>query len=341
MQWLTILAIVLAIGMSPGHAAGSVLDTTVTDPNLSAIDGLLAQPEERVDLAGAEVIIERMIDPHVDAQATLRLFDEWASRARSRFPQGDSTANDTRMAVLVSTLYEPGSWNDFRPFGYDLDDELGLSITGKLMSRYLASRKGNCVSMPVLLVILGQKLGLPVTLATAPNHVYAKYKRDNGEWLNIEATTGGTKSDAKYQEEFGISSRAMAAGIYLRPLRRREDLLVLVGTLMQFYGEARAPEQVIPITDAVVRVDPNNIVALLVKRNAYRRIVQERYVTPYPSPDQMPASMRGDYMRIYGSQKALVGKIESLGWVPETQQHRAAYLQSTQQVKASQHGGVQ
>ena len=49
------------------------------------------------------------------------------------------------------------------------------------MSHYLATRKGNCVSMPVLFVILGQKLGLPITLAIAPNHVFAKYKRDNGE----------------------------------------------------------------------------------------------------------------------------------------------------------------
>jgi regulator of sirC expression with transglutaminase-like and TPR domain len=207
------------------------------------------------------------------------------------------------------------------------------------MSHYLATRKGNCVSMPVLFVILGQKLGLPITLAIAPNHVFAKYKRDNGEWLNIEATTGGTKSDSKYQEELGITPRAIATGIYLRPLSRRETLLVPVGTLMQVYEETRPPEQVLPLTDAVLQVDPKNIVALLVRRDAYRRIVYERYAKRYPSPDQMPPSMRDGYMDIYRNQVALVEKIESLGWVPETQEHRATYLQSVQHAKAEQLGG--
>ncbi|WP_199099492.1 transglutaminase family protein [Dyella sp. ASV21] len=340
-RWFVTLLISLAAGISlPGHAAVLAKGTPPKDPNLRTLDSLLQQPEERIDLARAEVAIERMIDPSVDEKATLGLLDAWASRVKARLPQGEAISNDTKVGVLASTLYQPGPWNDFHPFSYDLDDELGLSIPGKLMSHYLATRKGNCVSMPVLFVILGHKLGLPITLAIAPNHVLAKYKRDNGEWMNIEATTGGTKSDSKYQEELGITPRAIATGIYLRPLSQREALLVPVDTLMQFYRENRPPEQVMPVTDAVLKVDPNNIVALLVRRDAYRRIVDDRYAKQYPTPDQMPPSMRDGYMEIYRNQVALVQKIQSLGWVPETQEHRTGYLRTVEQAKTGQQGGV-
>lgn len=338
-HWIIAVITSLAIGIPfPGHAAGLSGIASSKDPNLRILHSLLLQPEGRIDFARAEVTIERMINPRVDEKATLGLLDEWASKVAARFPQGDATSNDTKATVLLSTLYQSGPWNDFRPFGYDLDDEQGLSIPGKLMSHYLATRKGNCVSMPVLFVILGEKLNLPVTLATAPNHAFAKYKRDSGEWLNIEATTGGTKSDSKYQEELGITPRAVASGIYLRPLSRRESLLVLMETLMQFYEENRSPEQVMPLTDAELEVDPKSIVALLVRRNAYRRIVYERYAKRYPTPDQIPLSMRDGFMDIYRSQVALAQKIQSLGWVPETQEHRAAYLQSVQRAKARQQG---
>jgi len=339
-RWFTTLLITLFLGaFLPGHADAPAKGVLPTNSNLRAIDLLLRQPEAQIDFAHAEVVIERMIDPSVNEKATLEQFEAWASKVRARFPKGDAANNEVKLAFLASTLYEPGPWNDFRPFSYDLDDELGLSIPSKLMSHYLATRKGNCVSMPVLFVILGQKLGLPVTLATAPNHVFVKYKRDDGTWLNIEATTGGTKSDDKYQEELGITPRAIVTGIYMRPLSHRDALLVLVGTLMQFYQESRSSEQVMQLTDVVLKTDSNNIVALLVRRNAYRRIVYDRYAKQYPTPDQIPIPMRDGYMDIYRNQVALTQKIERLGWVPETQQHKAAYLQSVEQAKTGQQGG--
>ena len=53
--------------------------------------------------------------------------------------------------VLRSYLYDAGTWNHRQPFRYDLEgDPLGREIPGKLLTNYLATRKGNCVSMPTL-----------------------------------------------------------------------------------------------------------------------------------------------------------------------------------------------
>ncbi|MFA0925030.1 hypothetical protein [Xanthomonas fragariae] len=51
---------------------------------------LLLQPEGSIDLANAKVAIDRMIDPSIDSDATLREVDQWAAKARARFPVGAS-----------------------------------------------------------------------------------------------------------------------------------------------------------------------------------------------------------------------------------------------------------
>jgi len=60
-----------------------------------------------------------------------------------------------------------------------------------LLQRYLTTRRGNCITMPILFLALGQRLGLTMTLAEAPLHVFVKYTDDDGAVWNLEATSGG------------------------------------------------------------------------------------------------------------------------------------------------------
>jgi hypothetical protein len=130
------------------------------DPNLVILKRLLAQPEASIDLAQAEVAIEKMVDPKVNEKATLKQLDDLAQAIKARFPQGDATDKELKAVLLLNSLQYPGPWNDNRPFHYDLDDPMGSNPNHKLLSYYLATRKGNCVSMPVLFVVLSQKLGI-------------------------------------------------------------------------------------------------------------------------------------------------------------------------------------
>lgn len=189
-------------------------------------------PDDRVDYAAAKLAVDRLIDPSTDVAAVRRQLDEWERAVRGNVP-----ANPTARQVLdalLKTLYEPGPWNQGKPFSYDLSDPLGKNPTNKQLATYLSTRKGNCVSMPLLFVILGQRLGLPVALATAPNHVLVKFADDMQQmWLNVEATAGGFKYDSSYQRETGISEVALDNGLYLRPLLPHEGVGVIAGTLME------------------------------------------------------------------------------------------------------------
>ena len=63
-------------------------------------------------------------------------------------------------------------------------------MRNKLISTYLATRRGNCVSMPILMLIIGERMGLDLALSTAPLHIFIRH-REGGREVNLEATSGG------------------------------------------------------------------------------------------------------------------------------------------------------
>ncbi|MDO1528622.1 transglutaminase family protein [Fulvimonas sp. R45] len=239
---------------------------------------------------------------------------------------------------MNTTLYQAGPWNDNRPFTYDFNDPLGKNIQNKLLSTYLDTRKGNCVSMPLLYVILGQKLGLDVTLATAPLHVFVKFRRDDGIWINIETTSGGTLRDQGYVDQFHIQPRALFTGIYLRPLSHKESVGVMIDTLEEFYAHHRAPEFQLGLTALELRNNPKDIPSLLERGEAYYHLLQARYMSRYPRPEDIPANKQADYQMLGHNNQMLFAKAESLGWRQPTPEEDKAYLQQIQNIKAKQGG---
>lgn len=304
------------------------------DPNIKALRKLLATPEAQLDLAKAKLTIDHMIDPKVDVLGTLKQLDALAATVKARFPAGASSR--AKIDILLSSLYQPGPWNKGRPFRYDLADPLGKNIRNKLISTYLATRKGNCVSMPVLFAILAQKLGLNVTLATAPGHVLAKFGDDaTRQWLNVEATAGGFKYDSSYEQETGISQAAIKNEIYLRPLGQREAVGVLMSTLMEHYSNHKQSDDLLAVANMALAANPKDVVAMIFKANAYYLQLQDQYTKRYPTPAHIPAAKRESYTKLSHDNLAWFAKAEALGWTEPTQAQEAIYLKSIQREKTA------
>lgn len=333
-RWFITCCVCAAGAAFASHGASPTGITLPRDPNLHVLAALLQPADNQIDLAHAEVTIERMIDPGVNQTDTLKALDTWADRVRARIPVGAS--NMDKLIVLNTTLYQPGPWNDNRPFAYDFDDPLGSNIQNKLLSTYLRTRKGNCVSMPTLYVILGQKIGLDMTLAMAPLHVFVKFHQDDGAWLNVEATSGGTKRDESYIAEYHIQPRALLTGIYLRPLSRKESIGVMIGTLEEFYGHQRAPEYQLGLTDVGLAANAKDVTSLLMRGTAYFKLLQSRYASRYTLMEDMPAEQQADYQMLSRNNQLLFAKAERMGWREETPEEKAQYLQTVQNVKAEQ-----
>lgn len=254
-------------------------------------------PDDRIDYAVAKLTVDRLIDPSTNTAAVHRELDAWEHAVRVNVPKAP-TARQV-LDALLKTLYKPGPWNQGKPFSYDLADPLGTNPKNKQLASYLATRKGNCVSMPILFAILGQRLGLPIALATAPNHLLVKFADDTQQaWLNVEATAGGFKYDSSYERETGITEKAIESGPYLRPLTPREGVGVIASTLMEHYGAKKDGDALMAVADLVLGVNPKDPAALVWKANAYYLQLQLHYVSQYPDAADVPPEQVADYERL-------------------------------------------
>jgi len=315
--WLVVGMVFLQLGTA--HAAPSF--------RYARLQQQLSQPDEQIDFAEAKLLVDHLMDPSIDGPAVLRELDSLTQAVRARTSPGLSSR--ARMDVLLSTLYVPGPWNDHRPFTYDLKDPLGKDWRAKLLSTYLRTRKGNCASMPVLVAIIGQRLGLTVTLATAPQHMLVKFA-DGQTWLNVEATAGGYKWDSSYERDLDISASAIANQIYLRPLNPREAVGAMAAILMEQLNHDRRGDDLLETADMLLAVNPRDTTAMVQKANAYYLQLQDRYIGRYKTIGDIPPSLQEDYRIRSHANLEWFAKAEALGWAPPTDQNTGDYLKSIQ-----------
>lgn len=317
-----------------GQSLGPV--PTPDNPNVRLLAQLANAPDGRVDYAKVQTAIERAINPAFDAKAFNAELDHWANLVRVRVPKG--AAPTQVMTALGQVIYMPGPWNDNHPFSYDLDDPLGKNYQTKLVSTYLRTRKGNCVSMPTLLIILGQKLGLDMTLSQAPQHEFARLRDVNGRWFNIEATSPDSPPDSKYINEFHIAPLAIQSGIYLRTTTPRETVGIMLGPLESHYAHTRPPGYLLGLALLVRRLDSKNPNGLVYEADAYFLQLARRYLVHHLTPKVLPPAQRADFNALYQANVRLMKQVKAMGWKPYAPAGDKEYLEQVERYKAT-HGG--
>ena len=102
-------------------------------------------------------------------------------------------------------------------FDYDMSDPDGARLPNKLLHNYLRHRLGQCVSMPILFLILGERLELNVALARAPAHFFIRYTAPDGKAWNLETTSGAHPARLDwFRQNMPMSERALESGLYMR-----------------------------------------------------------------------------------------------------------------------------
>lgn len=291
---------------------------------------ILQMPEQEIDLARTKLTIDKMVDPAVDVEADLKKIDAMAAKIKTMPDYGPSST--AKMLALKRYIYDLGEWNDFRPYQYDLDDPLGTKLGNKLLPRYLESKKGNCVTMPLLFVILGQRLGIDVTAATAPLHILVKFKDEAGTTYNLETTSGANPArDVWYREQMPMTDEAVTNGVYLRPLTRKETVAIMVTTLAEHYFEQREFEKAITISDLTLEYYPRDVEAMVRKGSAYYRLLAKYYLSKYRSPDEIPDRAKGHFAYLSRNNLQWFAKAEALGWREPSKADDEEYLQKVSQ----------
>ena len=194
------------------------------------IDIILQEPEDSIEVGVACLSLAQEFYPDLNAEFFLTALDHLVSRFQKHF--GHVTDPELRIRALNTFLFQKGCWNDSLVFMYDHSDPGAHRRDNRFINGYLSRRRGSCVTMPMLYVILGQRLGMSISAVRAPNHFFVRYfpkKIPVGWQANIEATSGGGySSDGEYTIDMKIPKVGITKGMFLRTLTRKEYLASLL-----------------------------------------------------------------------------------------------------------------
>jgi regulator of sirC expression with transglutaminase-like and TPR domain len=307
MKWLCIVG--FSFFVSAAHAAED--RALFSDPALEANLESLFKPGR--DLAGIKFTVDQMADPAAEIGAAIAELDRLTNALRE-MAAGSPTSGE-KLAVLKRLIYEAGPWNDGRPFAYDMDDPLGKKPASRYLHNYLASRRGNCITMPILFAAIGQRIGLNLTLAEAPQHLLVKYTDDSGAVWNLEPTSGGGFArDNHYRNELPMTDKAVEAGTYLRALSAEETAAITASHLPgQFLHDGRF-EQAVVTTSVLLRRYPRSAYLMTLKGAAYGQILQRDIIAKYKRESDMTPDVKDYADKLYAENLAAFAAAEALGW---------------------------
>jgi len=112
-------------------------------------------------------------------------------------------------------------------------------------------RRGTCVSLPVLYMALGYRLGYPIRAVTVPGHIFCRWENPaTGERFNLEAAGAGGLAD--YADDYyrawptACPPQDIETGSALKTLTMREFLGLKLASRGDYYWQKdRRPEALV------------------------------------------------------------------------------------------------
>lgn len=326
------LGVVLTIWACGVFAAQVPAPVAKSSPELQPILKILALPEDKIDLARARLTIEKILDPEIDVAANLAQIDSMV-RAIKKTPRYSDTV-EGKLNGIIQYLYQPGAWNDQKPYHYDFDDPLGTAKPeNSRISHYLKQRTGNCVSMPVLVLVLAERLGMDVRLSTAPLHYFVRLK-DQGQFYNVEATAGGLKADASYVREFLISPDALKNGIYLQNLNRKQAIALMLSDVAQYYLDDNQFKRSFEVTELMLAHYPKAVSAMLIRGSTWNKILlRDLDATKKKGIKNPTPEMHQHFQALLDRNLKWFNKAEALGWREPPKDYDKRYLKMVKEAR--------
>lgn len=297
--------------------------TNSTYSNQSIFD-LPKENEDDINIGLWALIIAKEFDKSVDVQVNLKKLNLMVEEI-NKMLAGRTKDMDKFLAVKMF-IYEAGEWNNYTPFTYDLDDPLGKNLENQLLSSYIKSHKGNCVSMPTLFLSLMERVAHETKFVgvKAPLHLFCRLRdKQTGDVYNVETTNGGNPARNQYYiDQMNISDEAVKSGLFLRDLNKKEYLAELMTTLVSKERKNGNYEQALKYTELILQLSPNSELGLVNKGALLSEIGNKKIEEGILSEEE-----KDYYVK---ESKKYIDKATSLGWKSESKKDRENYLKSAE-----------
>jgi serine protease Do len=211
----------------------------------------LSQPDEKVDLLHAALLVAKYDNLTLDVEPYRRQVEEMAREVRTAI--ADDAGDDTRLEALTKYLFAENGFHGSRTDYYNransylnevIDDHEGLPITLSVLFMELARRIG-----------VDRVVGLPL-----PGHFMVGIEQKDGEMRIIDAFNGGKRvSRGEAQDRVIETTGDGYRESDLRPATRREIVVRMLHNLFSVAEQSGTPADAVRYLDLIVALTPDSV----------------------------------------------------------------------------------
>ncbi len=211
-----------------------------------SIEQVLRLEEEEVDLATAALIVSEQWSDLVYGRRYLLDLDDMALEILDRLEAKGLGVDYRAIAVINEYLFDELGFKSVKEAS-DPDELFLHSVLDK--------KRGYCLSLSILYLSLGERLGLPLYGVVVPEHFFVRYD-DGRVRFNIETTAkGGSAPDEHYVEEFKVPEDD--EGVYMLNLNKIQTLGCLFNNLGNTYSEVGNIDAALLALERAVEINPS------------------------------------------------------------------------------------
>jgi len=211
-----------------------------------SIDDVLRLSDDQVDLATAALIVSEHWSDMVAGRKYLATLDEMAMEIRERLRRLKLRPNQKAIPVINNYLFEELG---FAPIT-EADDPNDL-----FLHSVLDKKRGYCLSLSVLYLAIGERLGMPLYGVVVPGHFFVRYQSGQVRF-NIETTSkGAIVSDEHYIHKFKVPE-AEADNVYMKNLTKTQTLGCFFNNLGSVYNNIGNLQMAQLALERAVQINP-------------------------------------------------------------------------------------
>lgn len=217
----------------------------------SRLAALVAQPDADIDLARGALLIAAEEYPQLTPEPYLRRLDLLAERVKDRL--ADENAAPVVLQELARVL--------FQEEGFRTNTEAFYDPRNSFLNDVLDRRLGIPVTLGILFLEVGWRLGLPVEGVRFPGHFLVRYDGEALRLLVDPAQRGEIRFEDQAQQLldalYGDAVRLQPE--FLRAASRTDILVRLLANLKEIYLKAHDDARALAAIERILLIRPSSL----------------------------------------------------------------------------------
>jgi len=228
---------------------------------------IVAGPEDSLNLAEAALLLAEIEYPGLDISPYLEKLDRMADVVEKRL------GGDCSVSGIINKLNE----YLFDEQGYCGNTENYYDPRNSFLNNVMDSRMGIPVSLSLIYIELGQRLGIPLVGVSFPGHFLVKLSVPSGE-IVIDPYHGGvslSREDLDFRLYGMIDSERRSAADYAKYLSARgkkEMLMRILRNLKAVYVKTADYQKALNMTNQILAISPGQIVEIRERAYLFQKL---------------------------------------------------------------------